>query len=133
MMYNSPLPIIPRPTDKQNEPIKNLKPTYTSSVPTTQPNGYSSFPPLNSTTTPPHIAPPRHLHSPSFTVMNHALTPLWERPSSPHWKNNYPNSMKPEKKLWLPTTPLENSWHPEPYATLFLGKPEIRSGLRPYI
>ena len=131
MTYDSPLPIIPRPMDRQNELIKNSKPTYASSVPTTQPNGYSSSPPLNSTITLPHIAPQRHLHSPSFMVMNHALTPLWEKPSSPHWKNNYPDSMKPEKKLWLPTTLLENSWHLEPYDTSFLGKPEIRYGSKP--
>ena len=133
MMYDFPLPTIPRPTDKWNEPIKSLKPTYASSVPTTQPNGYSSFPPPNSTTTPPHIAPPRRLCFPSFTAMNHALTPLWERPSSSHWKNDYPDLMKPKKKLWLPMTPLENSWHLEPHDALFLGKLEIRSGLRPHI
>ena len=132
-MYDSPLLIIPRPMDKRNEPIKNSKPISTSSVPTTRPNGYSSFPPPNSTTTLPHITPSRHLRSLSFMAMNHTPTPLWERPSSLHWKNDYSDSMKPERKLWLPTTLLENSWNPKPYNASFLGKPEIRSGSRPHI
>ena len=130
MTYDCPPPTIPRLTDKQNEPIKSSKPTYASSVPTTQPNGYNSFPPQNSTTTLPLIAPLRHPHSHSFMVMNLAPILLWGRLSFLLSKNNYPNSMKPEKKPSLLMTPLENSCPPEQPIASIPGRSEIRSGSR---
>ena len=75
MTSNSPPPTTLRPTDKLNEPIRNLKPISTSSAPTTLNPGHNPYHPLNSTITPHHIAPPRSLHSPSSTDMNLTPTP----------------------------------------------------------
>ena len=80
----------------------------------------------------PHT-PPRHLRFPSSMAINHAPIPPWERPSSLHWRNICLDLTKPEKRLWLPMTPLGNSWHPEPHNISFLGKLVIRSGSRPCI
>ena len=109
MMFASPLPTILRPMDKLSEPIRSSKLIFASFVPTTRLNGYSSFPQQNSITTLPLIAPLRRPHSPCFTTMNLTLTPLWERPSSPPFRNDCPNSMKPKKKLLQPMTPPKNS------------------------
>ena len=75
MMSNSPLPTTLRLTDKPNEPIRNLKPISTSSVPTTLNPGCNPYRQLNSTITLHCIALPRGLHSPSSMVMNLAPTP----------------------------------------------------------
>ena len=128
-----PLPITLRLMVKLSEPIRNLRCIFTSFVPTTRWNGYNSCPPLNSTITPPPIAPQRCLHSPYFMAMNPVPIPLWERLSSLLSRNGYLNSMKPEKKLLLPMNPHENSWLPEQLAASTPGKLEIRSGLKPLI
>ena len=109
MMFASPLPTILRPMDKLSEPIRSLKLISASFVPTTRLNGYSSFPQQNSITTPSLTAPLRRPHFPCSTAMNPALTPLWERPSSPPLRNNCPNLTKPEKKLLQPMILPKNS------------------------
>ena len=62
--------------------------------------------------------------------MNLAPILLWGRLSFLLSKNNYPNSMKPEKKPSLLMTPLKNSCPPEQPIASIPGRSEIRSGSR---